>query len=143
MSTNKSSKENLDWVSAIKYITNIPARERTEEQVRYLDDCLNALAHQPPSWADGQGWGPGGPMLHLLLCGIEWKPAALAPGVDMYSGSCDCDAPHWRALNFDSHQVAKALSIAATDTEADADTRRFLGKLAAIAWTALYPRMAP
>ena len=96
MTTNASGKLNMGGVSAIKDITGIPPRERSDRQTHYLAACLAALAHQPARWYEYQDWGEGGPVGFLRARGIVFVPVPdLPPMAQSYYGGCLCKRAHW------------------------------------------------
>ena len=97
MTTNDSGKLNMGGVAAIKDITAIQPTMRTQNQARYLDACLNALAHQPIRWYSYQDWGPGGPVAFLAERGIKFTPvSAPNPVGRSWYGGCGCCETHWQ-----------------------------------------------
>ena len=96
MTTNGSVKLNRGGVSAIKDIITVPAEQRSDNQQKYLDACLTALAHQPERWYSYQDWGPGGPVHYLAGAGIKFRPSPDAnPIASSWYDGCDCADPHY------------------------------------------------
>ena len=97
MTTNDSGKLNMGGVNGIKSITSLPPAEWTDQQRRYLNACLSALAHQPNRWLSYQDWGAGGPVQYLADKGIEfWPRPDRNPLSRSYYEGCGCGQEHWR-----------------------------------------------
>ena len=95
MTTNQSGKLNQGGVQAIKDICQIPRDKRTEQQEKYFEACLTALAHQPERWLGYQDWGPGGPKHYLAGAGILFIPAKdPKPEQRSWYDGCECSVKH-------------------------------------------------
>ena len=102
MTTNASGKLNMGGASAIENITAIPPEQWSDQQRRYLDACLTALAHQPVRWYGYQDWGKGGPVAFLAKRGIEFYPVVNPlPERKSWYDVCDCGKAHWKIIGSD------------------------------------------